>query len=172
MLVENTTGIFSQGVLRCYSLLFCARFWNLFIFQVHFDLLSWKITGWFLWLLCIDPWRSLMFPMFVYLLFKEFVSESSKIKETAEMKTNTREGTVLFFFLLQFVCMGGSTNRIKHFAKFIQGELKDYLKDDNEPLNMSKSDRYVLYKVGPVLAVNVSSFQWCPYKRSLCLLNC
>ena len=100
-----------------------------------------------------------MFPMFVYLLFKEFVSESSKIKVTAEMKTNTREGTVLFFFLLQFVCMGGSTNRIKHFAKFIQGELKDYLKDDNEPLNMSKSDRYVLYKVGPVLAVNVSSFK-------------
>ena len=39
-----------------------------------------------------------MFPMFVYLLFKEVVSESSKIKETAEMKTNTREGTVLFFF--------------------------------------------------------------------------
>lgn len=35
---------------------------------------------------------------YVYLLFKEFVSESSKIKETAEMKTNTREGTVLFFF--------------------------------------------------------------------------
>ena len=55
--------------------------------------------------------------------------------------------------------MGGSTTRIKHFAKFIQGELKDYLKDDNEPLNMSKSDRYVLYKVGPVLAVNVSSFK-------------
>ncbi|XP_027044488.1 uridine phosphorylase 2-like [Pocillopora damicornis] len=55
---------------------------------------------------------------------------------------------------VKFVCMGGSTNRIKHFAKFIQGELKDYLKDDNEPLNMSKSDRYVLYKVGPVLAVN------------------
>lgn len=87
------------------------------------------------------------------------------------MKSNTREVSV-WFFLLQFVCMGGSTNRIKHFAKFIQGELKDYLKDDNEPLNMSKSDHYVLYKVGPVLAVNVSSFKWCPYKRSLCLLNC
>lgn len=55
---------------------------------------------------------------------------------------------------VKFVCMGGSTTRIKHFAKFIQGELTDYLKDDNEPLNMSKSDRYVLYKVGPVLAVN------------------
>ena len=46
-----------------------------------------------------------MFPMFVYLLFKEVVSESSKIKETAEMKTNTREGTVLFFFIA--VCLHG-----------------------------------------------------------------
>lgn len=54
------------------------------------------------------------------------------------------------------MCMGGSTNRIKEFAKFIQSELKDYLKADQEPCNLSKSDRYVLYKVGPVLAVNVS----------------
>ena len=52
--------------------------------------------------------------------------------------------------------MGGSTSRIKEFAKFIQSELKDYLKADQEPCNLSKSDRYVLYKVGPVLAVNVS----------------
>ena len=59
-------------------------------------------------------------------------------------------------FLFQFVCMGGSTSRIKEFAKFIQSELKDYLKADQEPCNLSKSDRYVLYKVGPVLAVNVS----------------
>ena len=54
------------------------------------------------------------------------------------------------------MCMGGSTNRIKEFAKFIQSELKDYLKADQESCNLSKSDRYVLYKVGPVLAVNVS----------------
>ena len=53
--------------------------------------------------------------------------------------------------------MGGSTGRIKLFAKFIQNELKDHLKVDKEPCNMSKSDRYVLYKVGPVLAVNVSN---------------
>jgi len=53
--------------------------------------------------------------------------------------------------------MGGSAGRIKHFAKFIQNELKDHVKVDEEPCNMSKSDRYVLYKVGPVLAVNVSN---------------
>ncbi len=52
--------------------------------------------------------------------------------------------------------MGGSTDRIKLFAKFIQNELKDHVKTDKEPCNLSKSDRYVLYKVGPVLAVNVS----------------
>ena len=52
--------------------------------------------------------------------------------------------------------MGGSTSRLNSFAKFIQNELKDHLKGDEEPCNLSKSDRYVLYKVGPVLAVNVS----------------
>ena len=52
--------------------------------------------------------------------------------------------------------MGGSARRLKWFAKFIQDELKDHLKTDEEPCNMANSDRYVLYKVGPVLAVNVS----------------
>ena len=56
----------------------------------------------------------------------------------------------------QFVCMGGSSSRVKWFAKFIQDELKDFLKSSEEPYNMAKSDRYVLYKVGPVLAANVS----------------
>lgn len=55
---------------------------------------------------------------------------------------------------VKFVCMGGSTNRLKCFATFIQNELKDHLKIDEEPCNLSNSDRYVLYKVGPVLAVN------------------
>ncbi|KAK2570237.1 Uridine phosphorylase 1, partial [Acropora cervicornis] len=53
-----------------------------------------------------------------------------------------------------FVCMGGSASRLKWFAKFIQDELKDFLNSEKEPYNMAKSDRYVLYKVGPVLAVN------------------
>ena len=53
--------------------------------------------------------------------------------------------------------MGGSTSRIKHVAKFMHDELKDHFKIDQEPSNLSKSDRYVLYKVGPVLAVNVSN---------------
>ncbi|XP_068750651.1 uridine phosphorylase 1-like isoform X2 [Montipora capricornis] len=56
---------------------------------------------------------------------------------------------------VKFVCMGGSARRLKWFAKFIQDELKDHLKTDGEePCNMANSDRYVLYKVGPVLAVN------------------
>ena len=61
---------------------------------------------------------------------------------------------VLYF---QYVCMGGSTDRMKQFAEFIQSELRDYLKekDQKEPPNLAKSDRYVLYKVGPVLSANV-----------------
>lgn len=63
-------------------------------------------------------------------------------------------------FFLQFVCMGGSTTRMKQFAKFLQNELSDYLNDEaiKDPENLSNSDRYVVYKVGPVLAVNVSTY--------------
>lgn len=58
---------------------------------------------------------------------------------------------------VKFVCMGGSTSRIRNFAKFMQNELQTYLPLDEappEPKNLSRSDRYVLYKVGPVLAAN------------------
>lgn len=56
--------------------------------------------------------------------------------------------------------MGGSTTRMKQFAKFLQNELSDYLNDEaiKDPENLSNSDRYVVYKVGPVLAVNVSTY--------------
>lgn len=63
---------------------------------------------------------------------------------------------IYIIYSFQFVCMGGSASRLKWFAKFIQDELKDFLNSEKEPYNMAKSDRYVLYKVGPVLAVNVS----------------
>lgn len=55
--------------------------------------------------------------------------------------------------------MGGSTDRIKQFAKFLQNEFSDYLEDNDkkEPKNLSDTDRYVVYKVGPVLAINVST---------------
>ena len=61
--------------------------------------------------------------------------------------------------------MGGSRHRIQNVAKFIQHELRDHLKEaEKEPYNLSKSDRYEMYKVGPVLAVNVSK----SCQRSLC----
>ncbi|XP_020893249.1 uridine phosphorylase 1 isoform X2 [Exaiptasia diaphana] len=52
--------------------------------------------------------------------------------------------------------MGGSTTRMKQFAKFLQNELSPFLHCDyqKDPENLSNSDRYVVYKVGPVLAVN------------------
>lgn len=59
--------------------------------------------------------------------------------------------------------MGGSTTRMKQFAKFLQNELSPFLNHENqkEPENLSNSDRYVVYKVGPVLAVNVSCSENC-----------
>ena len=42
----------------------------------------------------------------------------------------------------------------------MHNELLTYHRNDEvppEPKNLSRSDRYVLYKVGPVLAANVSS---------------
>ncbi|XP_048579220.1 uridine phosphorylase 2 isoform X2 [Nematostella vectensis] len=58
--------------------------------------------------------------------------------------------------MTEFVCMGGSTNRMRQFAKYLKQQLKPYLEisDDEDPKNLSTSDRYVLYKVGPVLAIN------------------
>ena len=60
--------------------------------------------------------------------------------------------------------MGGSTERMKNFAEFIKAELKDYLDENtlkSPVVNLSKSDRYVLYKVGPVLSANVSCCTIC-----------
>ncbi|XP_031556753.1 uridine phosphorylase 1-like [Actinia tenebrosa] len=57
---------------------------------------------------------------------------------------------------VKFVCMGGSTDRIRQFAKFLQNELSDYLEneDKKEPKNLSNTDRYAVYKVGPALVIN------------------
>jgi len=67
---------------------------------------------------------------------------------------------VFFFFVLfflQFVCVGGSGNRMKAFAQFIHRELglpgsTDDLRDICEG-----TDRYCMYKVGPVLSISVST---------------
>lgn len=61
---------------------------------------------------------------------------------------------------MKFVCVGGSANRMKSFAQFIHQELA-------LPGNMHDvtdicegTDRYSMYKVGPVLSISVSIARW------------
>lgn len=59
--------------------------------------------------------------------------------------------------LFQFVCFGGSPNRMQKFADFMVGEIHEQIPTGMQLYNISHgSDRYVLYKVGPVLSVSVS----------------
>ncbi|KAM4601396.1 uridine phosphorylase 1-like isoform 1-T1 [Polymixia lowei] len=55
---------------------------------------------------------------------------------------------------VKFVCVGGSSRRMKTFIEYIAGVLG--LEDPNSeyPNICAGTDRYVMYKVGPVLAVN------------------
>ena len=60
-------------------------------------------------------------------------------------------------FTLQFVCFGGSPTRMLKFAYFIAKEINYKLPAGQDFCNISGgSDRYVLYKIGPVLSVSVS----------------
>ncbi|VDP22340.1 unnamed protein product [Onchocerca flexuosa] len=52
---------------------------------------------------------------------------------------------------VKFVCMGGSTTRIKNYAEIFAEEVGIKMSD-----NLSTTDRYVMYKTGQVLWVNVS----------------
>lgn len=57
----------------------------------------------------------------------------------------------------QFVCFGGSPGRMKAFAFYMVKQLKYKITAGQTLEDISKgSDRYVLYKVGPVLSVSVS----------------
>ena len=65
--------------------------------------------------------------------------------------------TICCDFVLQFVCFGGSPKRMEKFAYFMVGQLGEKLPAGMELCDISHgSDRYVLYKVGPVLSISVS----------------
>jgi len=53
---------------------------------------------------------------------------------------------------VKFVCLSGSVNRVKTFAKFVNSELK--LMKEDELVDLCSTDRYVMYKVGPILIAN------------------
>lgn len=55
----------------------------------------------------------------------------------------------------QFVCVGGSPQRMKSFIEYIAAELKMEDPNSEYPNICAGTDRYDMYKVGPVLSVSV-----------------
>uniref|UniRef100_A0A3Q2PN09 Uridine phosphorylase 1 n=1 Tax=Fundulus heteroclitus TaxID=8078 RepID=A0A3Q2PN09_FUNHE len=55
---------------------------------------------------------------------------------------------------VKFVCLGGSSNRMKAFIELIAGELGMEDPKSEYPNICEGTDRYVMYKVGPVLSVS------------------
>ncbi|XP_065053328.1 uridine phosphorylase 2-like isoform X2 [Rhopilema esculentum] len=53
---------------------------------------------------------------------------------------------------IKFICISGSDNRVLRFAKYLQSTLN--INKDVELQNRCLTDRYVMYKVGPVLVLS------------------
>ncbi|XP_033121244.1 uridine phosphorylase 2-like, partial [Anneissia japonica] len=62
----------------------------------------------------------------------------------------TKDDLPKLFGDVKFVCMGGSAGRMHQFAKFMQMELNK----NGDLQDLCSTDRFSMYKVGPVLAVN------------------
>ncbi|XP_039236422.1 uridine phosphorylase 2 isoform X1 [Pipra filicauda] len=58
---------------------------------------------------------------------------------------------------IKFVCVGGSPNRMRAFAQFMQRELGLAGAGEELPDICAGSDRYAMYRAGPVLSISVSS---------------
>lgn len=56
---------------------------------------------------------------------------------------------------LQFVCVGGSPWRMKSFIQYVAAELALEDPSSDYPNICAGTDRYAMYKVGPVLSVSV-----------------
>ena len=51
--------------------------------------------------------------------------------------------------------MGGSPSRMKTFSEFLADQMKMNA-DEKDNLDISRTDRYHMFKIGPVLAISVS----------------
>ncbi|KAJ8307511.1 hypothetical protein KUTeg_015595 [Tegillarca granosa] len=68
---------------------------------------------------------------------------------------NKSHNLVEMFHDVKFVCFGGSPSRMEKFAFYMVEQLNYKLPAGHTLLDISKgSDRYVLYKVGPVISVS------------------
>lgn len=57
----------------------------------------------------------------------------------------------------QFVCVGGSPSRMQAFIKYVSSELGLGLPGEDHPNICVGTDRYAMFKAGPVLSVSVST---------------
>ncbi|XP_035386401.1 uridine phosphorylase 1-like isoform X1 [Electrophorus electricus] len=79
------------------------------------------------------------------------------MKEDILYHFNLNTGTLNFpakFGDVKFVCVGGSPWRMKSFAEYIAGELGLAVPNAEYPNICESTDRYAMYKVGPVLSVS------------------
>ncbi|XP_068090640.1 uridine phosphorylase 1 [Hyperolius riggenbachi] len=70
-----------------------------------------------------------------------------------DLGTNSHDFPALFGDV-KFVCVGGSPSRMKAFAQYITGELNLGDPKEDIPNICAGTDRYAMYKVGPVLSIS------------------
>ncbi|KAM9805099.1 uridine phosphorylase 2 [Neosynchiropus ocellatus] len=97
--------------------------------------------------------------------------QTDYIKQPVQVKNpylDTMEEDILYHFSLstkshnlpemfgdiKFVCVGGSANRMKAFAQFMHQELKQPGNPEDVKDICEGTDRYCMYKVGPVLSIS------------------
>lgn len=73
--------------------------------------------------------------------------------------TTSRHNFPALFGDVKFVCVGGSPSRMKAFIRCVGAELGLDCPGRDYPNICAGTDRYAMYKVGPVLSVSVST---CP----------
>lgn len=95
---------------------------------------------------------TLLFQAYPTLAIKPYLIASACQVSVVAMADN-----LMIYF--QFVCVGGSPNRMKAFAQFMHKELG--LEGDGKDIKdiCAGTDRYCMYKVGPVLSISVSTLQ-------------
>jgi len=102
------------------------------------------------WVNCLQRWMHLYMFHFVLRLIS-WLLDCDSIWKLVLRKCFS------IFYSFQFVCFGGSPNRMEKFAHYMVGQLNEKIPAGMTLCNISHgSDRYVLYKVGPVLSVSVS----------------
>ena len=95
-----------------------------------------------------------------------FIKAGSSCKKTNKKQMSNYSETSIYIyrlcrgliFLFQFVVVGGSPRRMENFAQYMLSQLQYTLPAGQALVNIAgATDRYALYKVGPVLAVSVST---------------